>query len=666
MVKKLKKISVIISIILISALTLIGCSKGEKLESAVKEYTKVWNEGNYEEMYELLSKQSKEYISKDTFIKRYSNIYSAMGVNNIKAEIGEINNASEIPMSISMNTIAGNLKFDDLKLELIKEDGTYKIVWDESLILPQMIKEDNVRVKTTKASRGKILDRDEKLLAYNGEVNSVNIHPKVFEENKEENIIKMAQILDIREEKIQDKLDANKNPDHLVSIVKISNYEQEKINLVDEISGVDIKPESSRVYVQGEAFGNLIGYIGDITKEELDKNKGRGYNAYSKIGRNGLEKIYEEKLRARDGVHIYIERGGQKITIAKTEPINGEDIKLAIDSKLQEETYAQMNNDKGASIAMHPKTGEVLAMVSSPSYDSNTLVTYTTKTIAQKWEESEKTEFQNRANDIYSPGSTMKLLTAAIGLESEAINPNEAMDIKGLTWQKDSSWGDYKITRVKDINKSVNLYDAVKYSDNIYFADKAIKIGKEKYIKGCSKFGIGEEIPFEYPMQTSQISNDKKLEDEVLLADTGYGQGQVLMSPLDIAMSYSTLGNDGNIMTPRLVISENSESKVYKEAINKNYIPELIKSFSAVINDEDGSGKLAKIEGINLAGKTGTAEIKSSKDDKNGSENGWFVAINTDEPKIVMSMIIEDVKNKNGSAYVVSKVRNAIESYLKR
>lgn len=664
MIKKFKKICMLVSIMLISICTLVGCSKGEELEKAVKEYTKVWNEGNYEKMYELLSKESKEYISKDKFIERYSNIYSAIGVNNIKVTLGDIENTSEIPMSVSMNTIAGNLKFNDLKLNLIKEDDIYKIVWDESLILPQMIKGDTVKFKATKASRGKILDRDGNLLAYDGEVNFAYIHPEVFEENKEENITKMAQILDISEEYIQNKLDKNKNPDYLVPIVKISNYEQEKANLVDEISGVNVKQENSRVYVQGEAFGNLIGYIGNITKEELDNNKGKGYNSYNKIGKNGLENIYEEKLRAKDGIHIYIERGSEKITVAKSEPINGEDIKLAIDSKLQEEIYNQMNNEKGASIAMHPKTGEVLAMVSSPSYDSNTLVTYKTKTIAEKWKNGDP--FQNRANDVYSPGSTMKLLTAAIGLETEVINPNKAMNINGLNWQKDSSWGDYKVSRVKDPNKSVNLYDAVKYSDNIYFADKAIKIGKENYIKGCEKFGIGEEIPFEYPMQTSQISNDKKLENEILLADTGYGQGQVLMSPLNVAMSYSTLGNEGKIMTPRLVISENSEAKIYKEAINKKYIPELIKSFSAVINDKDGSGNLAKIEGINLAGKTGTAEIKSSKDDKSGSENGWFVAINTENSKIVISMIIEDVKQKNGSEYVVPKVKNVMQKYLKR
>lgn len=199
----------------------------------------------------------------------------------------------------------------------------------------------------------------------------------------------------------------------------------------------------------------------------------------------------------------------------------------------------------------------------------------------------------------------------------------------------------------------------------IYIGDKAIKIGEEKYLEGIGKFGIGEEVPFEYPMAKSQISNNGKLEKEILLADTGYGQGEVLMTPLDITMAYSALGNEGKIMVPRLVISENIDAKIYKEAIDSKYIGELTKCFSAVINDADGSGKSAKIENINLAGKTGTAEIKKSKDDESGTENGWFVAVDTDTSKIAISMIIEDVKHKSGSEYVVPKVKNVIENYIK-
>ena len=631
-----KKVILLLSIFILSIFVLSGCSKNNEVQPLIKNYEKLLNEGNYEALYDNISKKSKEYISKEEFIKRYSSIYSGIGANDIKISIGEINSKTQIPISITMNTLAGKLKFEDIKVDIVKEDKNYKINWNESLILPPMTKDDKIGVEVDKAVRGQILDRDNNKLAYDGKAYQVSIHPSVFTANKDENLPKFAEVLDVSMDKISEKIE-NQNPDHKIPILKVPQYENEKIDLLKTIEGVIIDEVDSRVYQNSEALGCLIGYTDNITKEELEKYKGKDYNSQSKIGKSGLEQVYEDKLRARDGVHIFIKRGEEKITLAKKEPINGENIKLSIDSKLQENIYAQMNNEKGASVALHPQTGEVLAMVSSPSYNSNTKVTYITKTISNKWKESEYAHNENRFNNAYSPGSTMKLITASIGLDENVLNPNDTIDVKGVNWQKSSNWGDYYVTRVKDPGRSVNLYDATKYSDNIYFADLAIKIGADKFIEGAKKFGIGENLEFEYPMDKSQISNNSKIESEMLLADTGYGQGEVLMTPLDVAMSYSALSNNGDIMKPGLVISENKEPKVYSKAINKENLEELISCFGAVINDEDGTGNLGKINGVNLIGKTGTAEIKKSKDDTDGSEKGWFVAVNLDEPKIAIS-----------------------------
>ena len=663
MSKLFKKVILLFNVFIVSTFVLLGKKKNDEIQSMVKSYENLLNEGNYKELYNNISKQSKEYISKEDFIKRYSSIYSSIGVNDINISIGEINSKTEIPISITMNTLAGKLKFEDIKVNIVEEDKDYKIVWNESLIIPNMIKDDKIGVEVDKAIRGQILDRDNNKLAYDGKAYQVSIHPSVFTVNKDENLSKFANILDVSIDKISEKIE-NQNPEHKIPILKVSQYEDEKINSLKTIEGVIIDEVDSRVYQNSEALGCLIGYTDNITKEELEKYKDKDYNSQSKIGKSGLEQVYEDKLRARDGVHIFIKRGEEKITLAKTEPINGENIKLSIDSKLQENIYAQMNNEKGASVALHPQTGEVLAMVSSPSYNSNTKVTYITKTISNKWKESEYAHNENRFNNAYSPGSTMKLITASIGLDENVLNSNDTFDIKGLNWQKSSDWGEYYVTRVKDPKKPVNLYDATKYSDNIYFADLAIKIGKDKLIEGAKKFGIGETLDFEYPMDKSQISNKGKLDNEMLLADSGYGQGEVLMTPLDVAMSYSALSNNGNIMKPRLVISENKEQKVYSEAINKENLENLISCFGAVINDEDGTGNLGKINGVNLVGKTGTAEIKKSKDDTEGSENGWFVAVNMDEPKIAISMIIEDLNGKSTGSHVVPKVKNIIESYI--
>lgn len=583
-----------------------------------------------------------------------------MGVNNIKIDVGEIKDESEIPITVSMNTIGGKLKYEDVIIKLKKEDDKYKICWNESLILPDMIQGDKIRVKVSNGSRGEIFDRNDNLLAYNGEANYINIDPKLF---KNEDISDLAKVLDISEEYIEKKIKNNTNPDYAINIVKVSKYEEDKVQAALKIEGVMSQVGTSRVYAKGEAFGSLLGYIGDITAEELEKNADKGYTTSSQVGKNGLEQVYEDTLRATDGVHIYIERGEEDITIAKIKSSDGKDIKLAIDSDLQKSVYDQMDKEKGASIAMNSATGEVLAMVSSPSYDSNTMVTYKTKTIAKEWEENKNASFDNRVNNLYSPGSTMKLITASVGIENKAIDPNEKMNIEGLNWQKSPSWGNYKVTRVKDVS-SVNLYDAVVNSDNIYFADKAIKIGSENLIEGAKKFGLGADIKFEYPMSNSQISNSGAIDSEILLGDTGYGQGEVLTTPLQITMAYSALGNEGKIMTPRLVISENKEEKVYSEAIQKKYLKELQKDFAGVINDSNGSGYLCKIEGVNLAGKTGTAEIKSTKEDETGNENSWFVAVDMDNSKLAISMVMENMKDKSTSKYLVPKVKNIMKSYI--
>lgn len=666
---RIKKLLLLGIGIITSAIIFSACSKENKVETTFEGYKKAWGEKNYEEMYNMLSSDSQKYISKENFVSRYENIYSAMGASNISvnSEGKKSEKSLEIPFSLSMNAIVGPLEIKDFKLTLIKEDKDYKIKWDETLILPQMSNIDKVRVENYYAKRGNILDRNGVPLATNDIIKSVGIHPIKFKgEDEKEKISKIAQILDISESYIEDKLNGNKNPDHFVSIVDILPSDSDKIKKLLEIKGIQINDKKSRVYNGGEAVGSLVGYIGSITKEELEKNKDKEYTTSSLIGKAGLESVYEEKLKGQDGGYIYIQRGNEKIDIGKREAKNGEDIKLSIDLGLQQKIYGEMNKEKGASTAVNPKTGEVLAMVSSPSYDPNVFITYTSKTQKESFEKSEKAEFNNRFNDVYSPGSTIKLITAAVGLNNGIIDPSASIDIKGKQWQKDGSWGGYKITRVKDPGRPVTLRDAIKYSDNIYFGQVALNLGYDKFIEGAKNFGIGEELDFEYPIDKSQIANENKIDKEILLGDTGYGQGQVLMSPLHVALAYSSLGNNGNIMKPRLNLSENKNPEVWKKAINENNVNVLVDGFSAVINDSDGTASDIKLPGINIAGKTGTAEIKKTQEDKTGTENGWFVGVNTDNPRISLSMVIENVKDRGGSHFVTPKVKNIMEYYLKK
>lgn len=670
---KNKKLIIVSTLLLSFILIMTGCSGLDKAQKTFDSYAEKWVQADYKGMYEMLTKDSKETISEEDFITRYTNIFSAINANNLIVEIdGEKSKEDDglvIPFKVTMNSIAGDITLTDYKLTLIKEDKEYKIKWDESLIFPQMIKDDKIWVNTIPSKRGSILDKDGNPLAQDGILNTVGLYPAEFNKsNVDAKITEIAEILDISEENIKTKLDENNNPEHFVPIVDILPEDPKLSKLRDRgEEGILIREKEGRVYTGGEAFGRLIGYIGNITAEELEANKDKGYHDTSLIGKAGLEQVYEESLKGKDFAEIYIERGDEKITVASAEGEDGKDIKTSIDSELQKKIYNEMNGEKGAATAVNPKTGEVIAMVSSPSFDSNVFTTYVTKAQKAKWEEIGDADEVNRFNKIYSPGSTMKLLTSVIALENKVIDPNSARDIQGLSWQKDSSWGDYKITRVTDPGKPVNLKDAVNHSDNIYYGQVALELGSEKFIEGIKKFGISEELPFEYPMENSQISNDGTLDNEILLADTGYGQGEIMMTPLHVALSYSALANEGNIMKPRLVISENSEAAVWKEeAILKDNLPVLIDAFTALINDAGATIPDGAVPGFRVAGKTGTAEIKQSQDDASGTENGWFVSVDTDTSKISLAMIVEDVKERGHSHFTVPKVRNVMEYYLNR
>lgn len=669
--KNLNKLLLLLSLIIVIIFSL-GCSKTSKYNEAFNSYVEKWLKSDFSGMYSMLTKESKESINEETFVNRYKTIYSAINLDNLdislNKDLEKKDNYYTASFTLKATTIAGELNLTNFDVDIYKEEDNYLINWDESLIFPNMIKDDKVYVRTTNHSRGKILDRDGNILAEDGTISVVGIHPSKFNnENRNSKITELANTLDISEDTIISKLDANTDPELFVPIVSITTTDEKLQTLTNRNEeGILINTKTSRVYYGGEAFGRLIGYVGAITAEELENKNDYSYTSTSLIGKAGIESVYEDTLRGEDGAEIYIKRGSDEISILKKEVINGEDIKLTIDSTLQNNSYTQLNGEKGAVTAVDPISGEVLALVSSPSYDSNMFTTYVTKTKAAEREANNYTDTVNRFSKTYAPGSTMKLITAAIGLNTGKINPDESIEINGLTWQKDSSWGNYKITRVENVSP-VSLREAAKHSDNIYFAQAALKIGSDDLISGIKGFGIGEEMTFEYPMTDSSISNDGSLNSEILLADTGYGQGELMVTPLNMALAYSALANNGNIMTPRLVLSDNSTASIWKEsAIKPENIQTLIEDFSAMVNDEDGHAYEMKIDGYNIAAKTGTAEIKSSQDDTNGTENGWFVAVDTTSSKLAIATIIEDVKDRGGSSIPIPMVKNIMEEYLNR
>lgn len=668
--KRYKVLTVLI-IAIISMFIFTACGS-QTAEDSFNIYIRALKDKDYKAMYGMLSNASKESIREKEFIDRYESIYGGIDAENIEININEdLGDKENIQFSLKMDTLVGKISSDNYKAKMVKEKqedrNSWFIEWNESLIFPGMVKEDKVKVRILQAKRGQIYDKDGNGLAVNGKRYSLGIYPELYDESSTPTL---AKLLDINKEIIDKKLEKNTNPEYFIPLVKLSLEDKEKLLQVLEIEGIRHYEVEDRVYPGGEALGSLVGYLKPITAEQLKADEEGVYHNTSLIGKAGLETVYEKTLRAKDGREIYIskiEDGKEieKIILANTDPEDGEDLSITIDTELQKKIYSEMNGDAGASIAIDPKTGQVLAMVSSPSFDSNLYSTYISNTQRKEWEGMEANVFENRFNNAYSPGSTFKIVTASIGLETGKIDPLEKMNIQGKGWQKDSSWGGYKVNRVSEKLSNLDLKDAFIYSDNIYFAKTALKIGEKDFLETSKRFGFGEELPINYPFANSQIVNGEKVENEILLADTGYGQGKVLMSPLHLALIYSNLVNDGNIMEPVLEKKESEKSKVWKEDVvtEENRVI-LLNSLINVIEDKNGTAHEAKLPNIKLAGKTGTAELKLSQEEA-GKENGWFVAMNVDKPKIVISMMIEGVEDRGGSHHVVPKVRNIIAYYLK-
>lgn len=664
-------------------------------------YMNYISEQNYKEMYRMLDVDASGQISEEDFIKRNSAIYEGIEVHNITTTIisydaetpsgypsmpfGDKEERNVVHYQTAFDTAAGNISFENEAFFLKGEDG-YKLAWSDSLIYPGLSSTDRVRVSTIQAKRGEILDRNDRILAGPGVASSVGIVPGKLE-NKDSVIEQIAELLGIESEEIEKKLSAKwVKEDSFVPVKTLRKVEEIELMSLEpdeealkeyerqqrllEIPGVMISDTEVRSYPLKDAAAHLVGYVQNVTAEDLEKHAGDGYTANSVIGRSGAEGLFEKELRGQNGCRIYIvdSDGNEKEELACRIVENGKDIKLTIDSELQNVLYEQFRSDKSCSVAMNPYTGEVLALVSTPSYDNNDFIMGLS---SEKWaalNEDENKPMYNRFRQVWCPGSTFKPITAAIGLESGAINPNEDYGNVGLSWQKDASWGSYHVTTLHAYDPVV-LENALIYSDNIYFAKAALKIGAEEMKNSLLKLGFQEEMPFEVIMSKSQYSNTENIETEIQLADSGYGQGQILVNPLHMACLYTAFCNKGNVIKPYFVYLPNADPEYWiPNAFSENTTNLVLEGMKKVINDSHGTGYAAHREDILLAGKTGTAEIKVSKEDTSGTELGWFAiftAEKTEENPILIVSTVEDVKGRGGSGYVVGKDKQVIECFGK-
>lgn len=646
-------------------------------QDVLEEYVAHIENGEYEEMYGLLDASSQEAISQEDFVTRNKNIYQGIEAEDLKLDIPQEQEGKEaVSYTLTMDTIAGEISYEN-NTSFEKEDGEWRLVWTDAMIFPQLGEEDKVSVTTLEAERGSIYDRDHQLLAGQGTVQSVGLVPGKMDVQPDSEIAGIAQVLGISQETITSSLDASwVQADSFVPLKEMTQEQLDQaytdksgnstgVTIQEQLlsyPGVMISEAESRVYPYGECTSHLLGYVQQINAEELEEMADQGYDQQSVIGKSGLEKLYEDRLRAKDGHKIAIldAEGNEKEALAMEPAQNGEDITLTIDVDWQQCVYDAYQEDESCSVVMDPETGEVLALVSTPSFNSMDFVLGMSQEQWDSLNNDPAKPLYNRVRETWAPGSSFKPVIGAIGLSTGAFTAEEDFGASGLAWQKDPSWGDYQVTTLHEYTGAADLANALIYSDNIYFAKAALKIGADSLAQQLDKLGFNQDIPFEIGMTSSQYSNTEAIETEIQLADSGYGQGQILINPLHLACIYSAFFHDGNMITPYLEYQEGKEPSYWVEgAFTQEAAQTLYEDMKAVVSDPNGTGyAAASVTGATLAGKTGTAEIKASQEDENGTELGWFAVYNTDAQEgqtVFMLTMVEDVKGRGGSGYVVDK-----------
>lgn len=617
-------------------------------EKVVHSFIENLSKNKFDKLPSLILSDSAERngYTNDQVAEKYQTIFSGIDAANIKGSkitlSDDVKDADyQFTYQLSLTTSLGEIKDLNYSGTIKFEKDQPKNDWAPNLIFPDMAGQDKVSISVDEAVRGEIVDRNKTPLAANGTLYQLGVIPGQLGdgEDKESRIKAIAKQFDLTEKAIQQALDQSWVQDDYFVPLKIVEP------TADLPTGASIQETAGRTYPLGEAAAQLIGYVGDITAEDVEKDDTLASNG--KIGRSGLEAAFDKELRGKNGGKIAItdEKGTERKALIETKKTDGKTIQLTIDAKAQKIAFDSLKNQAGSTVVTEPTTGDLLVLASSPSFDPNKMTNGISQEDYDAYHNNKDLPFISRFATGYAPGSTFKTITAAIGLDNGTINPETVLSINGLKWQKDSSWGDYFVTRVSDV-ASVNLRNALVYSDNIYMAQQTLAMGEDKFRAGLEKFIFGEELDLPIAMNPAQISNDKSFNSEILLADTGYGQGELLINPIQQAAMYSVFANQGSLVYPRLVMG--AETKTKKELISPETISLINEDLKAVVTDENGTAHSLAALGLPLAAKTGTAEIKEKQDEK-GQENSFLFAFDAQNQKYLMVSMLED-RQENSSA----------------
>jgi len=512
------------------------------------------------------------------------------------------------------------------------------------------------------APRGKIYDRNGLLLAGNNVSYSLYIIPPEFKNAEKK---KLSKILTMPVKDINTKLSLWNGFSYTPLLIdSYLSWEQVSMILADRpfLPGVTIQWQTKRFYISGRDMSHILGYVREIDTNELialNKLNRHKYIGGAYIGKYGIEKMYENELRGKNGAIVkLVDAAGKELkTYAYIDPVQGKSLVLTIDSKLQKYAYNLMQNYTGCVIAIDPSSGAILAMVSKPSYNINLFSSHLTPEYWSSVINNPGHPLENKCiQGMFAPGSTYKVVLAIAALNEHVITPETKIFDPGYFVLGKRIFHDWKK------HGWVNMHKAIVESCDTYFYRLGMLLGVDTIAKYAKLLGFGKstgiDLPSEKPglVPTSEWK-ERKFHQPWYPGDTppiAIGQGYDLVTPIQLLVAYSAIANGGNVIRPHLVLDKAEPPRNYivsKLGVSEDVLNIVKKGLLGVVNEQGGTAPGARLKNIEVAGKTGTAQVVKLSTFKNVPEskipliyrdNAWFVGFAPYKlPRIAVVVLVE-------------------------
>jgi penicillin-binding protein 2 len=531
--------------------------------------------------------------------------------------------------------------------------------------------------------RGQIYDRYGKLIVYNTPVYDLLVTPHKV---RVEDTLRFCKVLGIERHEFDSLITAASAYSKYKPSLFLRQLSKEDFASIQDVmvdyKGFEFAKSSLRTYT-APTLANTLGYVSEISKGQLEKQEEPYYRQSDYIGQSGIEKVYENELRGKRGIKFIMQnvagvyKGAWKNGELDTMAVAGDNLYSGIDLEVQQYADSLMVNKVGSVVAIEPKTGQVLAMVSAPTYDPNILASrYFSKNYTVLNRNPYKPLFNRPVMASYRPGSTFKLIQALVGLQEGVITPNS-----GFT-HANCPVGCHNHPGTSSVALGVthscnpyfyNVFRRIIYKNNITNTFKASAVGLQAWHEDVSKFGIGQRLGIDLPSERKGNLPDKKYYDKIYgegrwkfsnIYSVSIGEGEILITPLKMANVAAIIANKGYFYTPHVIHGVGDKRKLAPEFTTRHETEVSPRHFDPVIEGmigavEAGTAKNARIQGVTVAGKTGTSQ------NKKGDDHSIFIGFAPAEnPKIVIAVFVENAGFGGSAAAPIAGL--IMEKFLSR